>query len=374
MLYVSGRRSDTWPKRKQATDNDFRLEHLTILKQYEGKRYQDLPVRQQNEIKKFDVRCAIIPASWSMSDYIDFFKRLQGGGTPMTDHELRRALSQGPFTDLLDTLSKDEIVQRALAGCVGLKRDDTQQLLLRYFQFKLDPFRFGKPSLPQNGLQTMKHFNREMKAWKGDEFYKSDDLVGPLKRSLNLILHIFHENEAFRRPVSLVEKGTIVENDDLGKVWINSRKLRAPIWDCTVAAFAREDILQKEKAIRGNAPAIRIGLLDLMQTHPAFTDSLRSSAISTRVHLFATEILSIVGDLDLVEPSRVTFQMRKDLIKSAKKDCKPCSLCGQPLSPYEEHLHIDHIHPRSKGGTNDLHNLQVVHKTCNLRKSDKIIS
>lgn len=105
MLYISNRRSTTWPKRKKDND-DFRLEKLTVSEEFLGKRYQDLPVARQNDMKRFGFRCAIIPASWPMQDYIDFFGRIQGGGTAMTKHELCRALSMDPFTDLLDQLSK----------------------------------------------------------------------------------------------------------------------------------------------------------------------------------------------------------------------------------------------------------------------------
>jgi len=44
-----------------------------------------------------------------------------------------------------------------------------------------------------------------------------------------------------------------------------------------------------------------------------------------------------------------------------------CALCGRPILP-DDKIHIDHILPVRKGGTNDLSNLQVVHDTCNLTK------
>ena len=112
ILFMKNQRGISWPTRKN--DDGFRLEQLPLLKEFDGKRYQDLPKKEQNAIKHFGVRCAIIPASWEMSDYIDFFKRIQGGGTPMTDQELRRALSQGPFTELLDQLSRNNVVLRTL--------------------------------------------------------------------------------------------------------------------------------------------------------------------------------------------------------------------------------------------------------------------
>ena len=372
LLFIGNTRSATWPKRKN-DDHSFRLEALTILKKYEGKSYQDLPVLLQNQIKTFGIRCAIIPASWSMSDYIDFFKRIQGGGTPMTDHELRRALSQGPFTELLDKLSGEEEVQRALEGCKGLKPDGVQQLLLRYFQYRDCPSRFGKPTLAQNGLETMKRLNKEMKVWTGKDFHRQGDLVYPLKRSLSLILHIFRPNEPFRRPVPLVTKGgTIRNNKELGNVWTDSSKLRDVIWDCTVATFSDNDILKREKEVRDNAQSIRDALILLMQTNKAFTESLRSSLVSTRVHLFKSEVLAIIQDQSTPKSARISPQTRTELIESKRAAGTPCSLCGQPLSPYDDHLHVDHIIPISKGGTSELTNLQVVHKTCNLRKSSNI--
>ena len=46
-----------------------------------------------------------------------------------------------------------------------------------------------------------------------------------------------------------------------------------------------------------------------------------------------------------------------------------CALCGRFLprriSPA---IHVDHIVPRSQGGTDDLDNLQAVHAACNVRK------
>jgi 5-methylcytosine-specific restriction endonuclease McrA len=49
------------------------------------------------------------------------------------------------------------------------------------------------------------------------------------------------------------------------------------------------------------------------------------------------------------------------------RDGRICRYCGSDQEP----LHIDHIIPRKAGGTHDLDNLQVLCKSCNLRKSSK---
>ena len=51
-----------------------------------------------------------------------------------------------------------------------------------------------------------------------------------------------------------------------------------------------------------------------------------------------------------------------------KRD-RHCQLCG--AAPKDTRLHVDHIVPRSKGGTNDPSNLQVLCVSCNRGKSNR---
>lgn len=46
-----------------------------------------------------------------------------------------------------------------------------------------------------------------------------------------------------------------------------------------------------------------------------------------------------------------------------KRDGYKCRRCGSP-----EQLSVDHIIPKSKGGTDDQHNLQTLCHSCNSRK------
>jgi 5-methylcytosine-specific restriction endonuclease McrA len=52
-------------------------------------------------------------------------------------------------------------------------------------------------------------------------------------------------------------------------------------------------------------------------------------------------------------------------MRSACAIGRPCALCGAPAE------HLDHITPRSQGGTDHASNLQPLCRRCNLGKSDQ---
>jgi len=52
------------------------------------------------------------------------------------------------------------------------------------------------------------------------------------------------------------------------------------------------------------------------------------------------------------------------------RDGYVCGLCGKTVEPND--VHIDHIRPRARGGTDDVWNLQVAHSLCNMRKGARI--
>lgn len=51
-----------------------------------------------------------------------------------------------------------------------------------------------------------------------------------------------------------------------------------------------------------------------------------------------------------------------------ERDGEFCAYCGS-----SENLNVDHFHPKSKGGTDNLDNLKVACWACNCSKKDKTI-
>lgn len=59
------------------------------------------------------------------------------------------------------------------------------------------------------------------------------------------------------------------------------------------------------------------------------------------------------------------------------RDKPPCGICAEDIDyklryPDPGCYVVDHIHPRAKGGSDDLENKQAAHNRCNRAKSDKL--
>lgn len=73
-----------------------------------------------------------------------------------------------------------------------------------------------------------------------------------------------------------------------------------------------------------------------------------------------------------------TYQMRKPIPKGIrfevfKRDNYTCKECNKSKKTHNIALEIDHIMPVSKGGTDEINNLQTLCYNCNRNKSDLII-
>lgn len=54
------------------------------------------------------------------------------------------------------------------------------------------------------------------------------------------------------------------------------------------------------------------------------------------------------------------------------RDGAECYLCHQGSDPTDP-WHVEHVKPRSAGGSDDLGNLALAHQSCNLTKGTKAV-
>jgi ATP adenylyltransferase len=133
------------------------------------------------------------------------------------------------------------------------------------------------------------------------------------------------------------------------------------IKEMPVPVLKRHGVIQKE----GDLVSLATGRLTLEQ---------RSELLMTCEKKLREFLLERGDDFWAIqyEAEPVALSIRYDALKRAGKRCELCGVADGDAN-YEERLplHVDHIVPRSKGGSNDLDNLQVLCRACNLGKSDR---
>lgn len=72
--------------------------------------------------------------------------------------------------------------------------------------------------------------------------------------------------------------------------------------------------------------------------------------------------------VDIVPPGLIRKILKRLILRG---HCVTCALCGKEISNTQE-LTLDHIIPRSRGGSDKLHNMQPAHKHCNELKGNKV--
>ena len=70
-----------------------------------------------------------------------------------------------------------------------------------------------------------------------------------------------------------------------------------------------------------------------------------------------------------VPPKNENGQTTRKKQKLYQKQGGLCAFCDMPFS-YNDPATLDHIIPRSRGGSNTMKNFALVHRSCNLRKGD----
>ncbi len=71
----------------------------------------------------------------------------------------------------------------------------------------------------------------------------------------------------------------------------------------------------------------------------------------------------------------ISESKKQVLMKRLKTNDNRCPLCNNKIYLFKpKTFNIDHIVPKSRGGTNNVDNLQIVHTKCNHLKSNQIIN
>ncbi len=174
-------------------ENQFPLRDLDALSEFNGKRFFELPSKEQRRIRTYTLRCIVITNESHPEIKFDVFERLNTSTMPLNAQELRNCVSRGSLNNLLAELSFGDKWLAIRGRKVPDKRLADEEIILRYFSFQ---------------LQGIKAYRTPLKNWLNDtarmgrRYSDSEinDLRNKWENALEVALIWFNEAECFRRP------------------------------------------------------------------------------------------------------------------------------------------------------------------------------
>jgi len=155
----------------QYFSEDYKLTDLRILKALSNKKFSQLDQKLQANLEDFQLIAQVIKPPTPDRIKFDIFDRVNRGGTPLNNQEMRNALYQGKSTELLSTLSrKDEFIS-VTNNSINSNRMKDRYLILRFIGFYLS---HKKTLIDENG---------ELIEYKGD----IDEFLGKIMEYINVM-------------------------------------------------------------------------------------------------------------------------------------------------------------------------------------------
>jgi hypothetical protein len=168
----------------------YALKKLEVLSSLNGKRWTDLTPKQSRTVLSRTLRCVVISSSSPPTLRFEMFERLNTGGMPLNDQELRNCVFGGSLNDLLHTLVRTKPWLFAVRKTYPELRMRHEELALRFFALR---------SVIQNYRPPLKQvLNEYMRRNRNPEQEALDELSASFERALRNCIVVFG-NQSFRR-------------------------------------------------------------------------------------------------------------------------------------------------------------------------------
>jgi len=139
--------------------NEFRLNGLPVLSELNGRRFHQLPDREQRFLKTRMMRAVVISADSHPSMKFEIFERLNTGAVILNAQELRNSIYRGGFNDLLRELVNDENFRACIGTASPRRRMADEEFILRFFALRARLKEYRPPL--KKFLNDYMHANQE---------------------------------------------------------------------------------------------------------------------------------------------------------------------------------------------------------------------
>ncbi|MGB5962754.1 MAG: DUF262 domain-containing protein [Coleofasciculaceae cyanobacterium] len=148
------------------TDKRLKLRGLEYLKDLEDKNYDQLERRYQRRIEETQVTVYLIQKGTPPEVKYNIFKRINTGGTRLSNQELRHALNPGKSTKFLAKLAQNPNFIRVIKlNESKIKRMDDREFVLGFLAYALTSYKDyqdgNRDSFLSQALYKINHLNEE---------------------------------------------------------------------------------------------------------------------------------------------------------------------------------------------------------------------
>lgn len=240
----------------------YKLTGLQVLNKLNTYRWIDLTPKQTRIINNRTIRCIVISEKSDPNIRFEVFERLNTGGIPLTDQELRNCVFRGTFNKFLDELAHRE----EWLSLLGIKKPDNRlahhELILRFFTVN-EYLNSYKPPLKQflnNFMKTNRHSNEN----------QLNELKMIFLQAIRNVEIVFGVN-AFRR---------VKKNKDGDLVW--DTILNRAVFDIQMVGLQQIE----ERVLRDNASVLVREFENLCVENQSFADSI-TKATANKSNFYA---------------------------------------------------------------------------------------
>jgi hypothetical protein len=213
------------------SEKNFKLKELEFLTKFNNKDFSELPENMQIRIEETNLDFVVINPDSPPAVQRNIFKRLNTGGLPLTDQEIRNALYYGPATNLLKELANTNEFKESTNSSVNDSRMSAQELILRFMAFSImgtaeyrrdgdmDSFLSDALQIINSLLNNKHHLKNNIKSFGDRKIINGD--IEDIKRKFFVAMeraHKLFDNYAFRISTPLRDKRTPI-NKSLFELW-----------------------------------------------------------------------------------------------------------------------------------------------------------
>ena len=341
-----------------------------------GLSFSDLSEERQRALESYSIPCTIIPLDASKEEVFSCYEDINSGGEDLSAQQLRRAVFYGPYIELLDELALNENFQcirdpeKFKKGTYSIdEKESDRELILRAFAWSRNHKAFKRP------LKTF--LNHELQHYE----VSREDKIKEAKVKKELA----KKKEEFEFVVKVC-RNIFSESDGAFRVWSKqkngswgwNRTITVGMWDVMylVLAELRQQyptepvyIRQKEKIQAAIKDLFTTGALDI-------SGPISTQKFYERRNLLSRVLSDVLGN-DGGGETRSFRLAQKEKVALFDNQGGLCAICGGTMDKTRlddgSYVHVDHIHPFSKGGSTSLSNAALAHAACNQSKGSQIV-